>query len=711
MRKKSISLIVVLTFLMTLFPLALPAFAASTEYDALSVPKYEADTDGADLGDILVSFDYLQVGTHEAWLSLPSGFDIQAIVATDNSDNIAVDFPNFAPGDDAVLVKVVVTDAAVEDAKVTIVLDDVDIPASADAGDVVATFEEISGQFVDGDVVIARITDGDITVKVVEDEAFGDGGGTVTLRVTESVAGTLGPDDTLDLILPDGFEWDNVANVTLLFGAVDDDATDVVIGIDEEELNISFDHDTTARTSFEFDVDILVDLDEAEFGDVVAKVKGDYDATPSTITVGTYGDFEASIEADDPETVVFAGREEQEISNIIIEESLAGSLVEGRMINLELPDNARWTSFDGHAVDPDTPNADFTISGDDVTLEFAGIAGKDDTILRLRVLDGSDGEDASEIEIEDIEVALEAGVEGDLVVNVTSSAGLPDEEITVAKVVNPVTVTAAKENVIIGKNDQPGGNITITEYEEEAIKEGELVIAVDRDIEFSEDPTVEVTAGDIKIGDVEADNNLLTIEIDRDSNEASTIVISGILYDVNRTVAEGDLNAEVGGSALVETCEMQYPDANNTVWDDSDAVAEFVAAICITPAPGQQQIKAVFTLGSTSFTLNDVAQTMDVAPYAKSGRTYLPMRFVAKALGIADTGILWKNGTATFISADRVVSVTVGSNIMSINGAPVAMDVAPEIVSGRVMIPIRWIATAFGVDVAWDAETQTVTVQ
>lgn len=713
-RKKSISLLVVLTFLMTLFPLALPAFAAGTEYDALSVPKYEADTADADLGDILISFDYLTVGTSEAWLSLPSGFDINDIDATTNSANIAVTFPNYDVGDDAVLVKVVCSTAAVEDAKVTIEFNAVDIPAGAE-GDVVASFEQISGQFVDGDVTVASITGGDLTVKVVEDEAFGDEGGFVTIRVTESVAGTLGPDDTLDLILPDGYEWDYVDDVDLLFGAVGCDEYCVDYSIDAEEVNIWFDHDTTARTSFEITLKIDVDFDEAEFGDVVAKVRGDYDATPETITVGSFGDYQASIEAEDPDTEIYSGRFDQEVSNITIEEELAGSLVEGRMINLELPENARWTMFDGEEINEYTST--FYITGDDVELEYAGLAGSDDTILRLRVSESSENLDASTIEIEDIQVATEAMVTGDLVVNVTSSAGLADDEITIAKIVSPVSVTAEKQNVIIGKNDQPTGNIVITEYAAEAIKDSVyeddayIVIAVDEDIEFAEDPTVEVTEGDLKLGDVEVDENVLFIEVDRDSNEASTIVVSGIMYDVNRTVAEGNLGAEIGGTALVETDDFEYPGYGDNIWEDSDIVAEFVSAICVTPAPGDQVIKAVFTLGSTSFTLNDVAQTMDVAPYAKDGRTYLPMRYVAQALGIPASNILWKNGTATFISGNKVVSVTIGSQIMYINGAAVPIDAAPEIVNGRTMLPIRWIATAFGVDVAWDAATQTVTLE
>jgi hypothetical protein len=177
-------------------------------------------------------------------------------------------------------------------------------------------------------------------------------------------------------------------------------------------------------------------------------------------------------------------------------------------------------------------------------------------------------------------------------------------------------------------------------------------------------------------------------------------VVDGYYSDIDED------GISLNGAVLVD----DY-DAADGLWEDDTTIASVKAAYVGTPAPGETQIKAVFTLGSTTYTLNDAPQTMDVAPYAKDGRTYLPMRYVASALGIKSDAILWKAGTATFISGDKVVSVSIGSKIMYINGAAVPIDAAPEIVNGRTMLPIRWIATAFGVDVSWDAASQTVTVQ
>ena len=53
---------------------------------------------------------------------------------------------------------------------------------------------------------------------------------------------------------------------------------------------------------------------------------------------------------------------------------------------------------------------------------------------------------------------------------------------------------------------------------------------------------------------------------------------------------------------------------------------------------------------------------------------------------------------------------TVGNMYLKVNGSAVAMDAAAELVNGRTMVPFRWIAQALGGTVTWDEATQTVTI-
>jgi hypothetical protein len=122
---------------------------------------------------------------------------------------------------------------------------------------------------------------------------------------------------------------------------------------------------------------------------------------------------------------------------------------------------------------------------------------------------------------------------------------------------------------------------------------------------------------------------------------------------------------------------------------------------------------AVFTIGSTHYTADQQTLTMDAAPYIKNSRTFLPLRFVANALGIPDADITYDDATQKVTIVDgaaMMVKLSIGSTYLFVNGIPTTMDVAPEIIAGRTFLPISWIAQALGFNATWDAVTQTVTL-
>ena len=105
---------------------------------------------------------------------------------------------------------------------------------------------------------------------------------------------------------------------------------------------------------------------------------------------------------------------------------------------------------------------------------------------------------------------------------------------------------------------------------------------------------------------------------------------------------------------------------------------------------------------------------MDAAPYVKNGRTYLPVRYVAMSLDIADSDIIWQpdEGAVVILKGSNFIKFVVGSKEMLIYNKPVVMDVEPEIVEpGRVMLPLRWVAQAFGADIDWDETNKTVIIK
>jgi hypothetical protein len=63
--------------------------------------------------------------------------------------------------------------------------------------------------------------------------------------------------------------------------------------------------------------------------------------------------------------------------------------------------------------------------------------------------------------------------------------------------------------------------------------------------------------------------------------------------------------------------------------------------------------------------MGTVQAAMDVAPYIKAGRTYLPVRYVAYSLGIDDEHIQWDNETrkVTLTLGHVIVQIQIDSNV------------------------------------------------
>lgn len=97
----------------------------------------------------------------------------------------------------------------------------------------------------------------------------------------------------------------------------------------------------------------------------------------------------------------------------------------------------------------------------------------------------------------------------------------------------------------------------------------------------------------------------------------------------------------------------------------------------------------------------------DVPPQIINGRAMVPLRAIFETMG-AD--IEWDDTTKTVtaIRGDTVVQLTVGSDVAYVNGEPVILDVPSLIVDSRTLVPVRFIAEAFGCIVMWGEADQIV---
>ena len=101
--------------------------------------------------------------------------------------------------------------------------------------------------------------------------------------------------------------------------------------------------------------------------------------------------------------------------------------------------------------------------------------------------------------------------------------------------------------------------------------------------------------------------------------------------------------------------------------------------------------------------------TLDTPPYIKSGRTYLPVRALGESLGAA---VSWddETRTVTLKRGPDLVEMVIGDHNIRINGSYTTMEVAPEIVGGRTMLPVRYVVDAFGALISWDEKSQKVVI-
>lgn len=113
----------------------------------------------------------------------------------------------------------------------------------------------------------------------------------------------------------------------------------------------------------------------------------------------------------------------------------------------------------------------------------------------------------------------------------------------------------------------------------------------------------------------------------------------------------------------------------------------------------------VFFLGKpiayTSGKTEEIDKGTGLAPVVVNGRTLLPMRFLCEKLGAAVT---WDSTTVTAeIKSDSFnITIKSGEKSMSVNGGEYPLDVPAQIISNRIMLPLRAIADAVGKKVFWD---------
>lgn len=146
--------------------------------------------------------------------------------------------------------------------------------------------------------------------------------------------------------------------------------------------------------------------------------------------------------------------------------------------------------------------------------------------------------------------------------------------------------------------------------------------------------------------------------------------------------------------AEYDAIKAQYPAKQNIVWHSISDYASLWTELNKNNIP-------VY--------VNGVQVEFDQQPLIIEDRVMVPLRAIFEALG---AHVIWDNASRSIISTqgDTTIIMTVDSNTIYRNGVATMIDVPPQIINDRTLVPVRAIAEAFDCKVTWNSDNRTVNI-
>jgi len=183
------------------------------------------------------------------------------------------------------------------------------------------------------------------------------------------------------------------------------------------------------------------------------------------------------------------------------------------------------------------------------------------------------------------------------------------------------------------------------------------------------------------------------------------------------TIGPSTYNGLVGANGVV-TLTVKAESLTGTVVTGVVKVEGYNAATFTLAVTEKPVSKTVIELapGMDIYTVNGETKFWDATPYIKNGRTLVPIRHLAEAIGFkADWDFSDPANKMVFIyTAEQdpekdkehpFILLIIGQPTAMVNGNLVALDVAPEILNGRTMVPLRFVVETLGYQVEWLGNT------
>lgn len=118
---------------------------------------------------------------------------------------------------------------------------------------------------------------------------------------------------------------------------------------------------------------------------------------------------------------------------------------------------------------------------------------------------------------------------------------------------------------------------------------------------------------------------------------------------------------------------------------------------------------ASVSANASSIFINNEPVITSVEPYIKNGYTLAPIRVISENLGCK---VSYDNSSqkVTITKSNTTTELWIGKHQAKVNGSTQILDTAPEIKDGSTMVPLRFIAEAFGCTIDYNPDTKDIKI-
>ncbi|MCI1930088.1 MAG: copper amine oxidase N-terminal domain-containing protein [Clostridia bacterium] len=631
-----------------------------------------------------------------------------------------------------------------------------------DEGDATVTIDPMESVISSGTYKYATVASGSATVTVEKKADISEDGGklkSIVIKETNSGAMDSG---TLKFKLSSNWNFDEEKTAISVYpsdyASYFTDKTKWKVDDNELDIEVPDGLKSTTAMTITLTPYVTYDDDDVDPGDVCEMTVSGCGVDRTTLDVATAVTYDVTFTAEDKTVPTFYSGDaddDKDTLKVTMKEAVAGAWLNNRKTTITFPEGVKVlgvTTSDKENIS----NIDYSIDNDDNHGE-----------VKLTSTDNPSDRKTNKAKIAfKFQLSIAPDFTGDITATLGGAAVGDEVEAVLGTAVAPLKVEADATDAIIDYRHTTIGDITITEAEPGILEKDKTLALKIEDLGFDDDPKVEVTSGDLEIDSVKTDDNIVKIKIKSESAKEPAVIkltncelymdrsvpagtyalkltaMDPIYTDISEKYVDMDTNKNVGSGKTDEDYQYTYedPNENQKLPENNDAifknavadgdkydhtplfdtrnvtvVKDYVNVVTAGSDVGNTfttQIKV--TIGANQLTAGNKTINLDVPAYINNGYTMLPVRAVTEAL--SDSAIVrWDDATKTVTIAfgSRVVSMTVGSKTMTINGVGVAMQSQCEITDSRAFIPLRDLGYALGLNdskINWDDATKTATL-